>query len=160
MRVNGYVQIVGGVLLATGKLRRPACLLLMGSLIPTTYAGHRFWEEDDEAIRTQQRMHFLKNLGLFGGLILAAVDTEGAPSLGWRTKRRVHQIEDSVFAGREQTKAGLDVSMPGLMAASATKAAGARFVRRVMPETAARRRLNEVEFDPTETLARRSIRVT
>ena len=86
VRVNGGVQIVAGVLLATGRFRRLACLFLMGSLIPTTYAGHRFWEETDETARSQQRMHFLKNLGLLGGLILAAVDTEGAPSLGWRAK--------------------------------------------------------------------------
>ena len=41
----------------------------------TTYAGHRFWEETDDAARAQQRVHFLKNLGLLGGLILAAFDT-------------------------------------------------------------------------------------
>ncbi len=76
IRINGGVQLVAGVLLAMNKFRRLACLALMGSLIPTTYAGHRFWEETDDAIRAQQKMHFVKNLGLFGGLILAAVDTE------------------------------------------------------------------------------------
>jgi hypothetical protein len=32
-------------------------------------------------------MHFLKNLGLLGGLLLAAADTEGRPSIGWRAER-------------------------------------------------------------------------
>ena len=100
VRLNGCVQVAAGLLLATGRFRRLACLVLMGSLIPTTYAGHRFWEETDEAARTQQKMQFLKNLGLMGGLILAAVDTEGAPSLGWRTKRRLHQVEDAMIQGR------------------------------------------------------------
>jgi hypothetical protein len=67
VRVNGCVQIVAGVLLAIGKVRRLACLFLMGSLIPTTYAGHRFSEETDETARSQQRTHFLKNIGLLGG---------------------------------------------------------------------------------------------
>ena len=73
-------------LLATSLL---AALALIGSIVPTTYAGHRFWEETDEATRAEQRMHFFKNLGLLGGLLLAAMDTEGKPSLGWRAKRRI-----------------------------------------------------------------------
>jgi uncharacterized membrane protein YphA (DoxX/SURF4 family) len=93
VRINGGVQVVAGVLLATGRFRRVASLVLIGSLVPTTYAGHRFWEETDEAARAQQKMHFVKNLGLLGGLILAAFDTEGEPSLGWRTKRRVRAFD-------------------------------------------------------------------
>jgi hypothetical protein len=31
-----------------------------------------------------QRISFLKNLGLLGGLLLAAVDTEGRPGLAYR----------------------------------------------------------------------------
>ena len=100
VRVNGAVQIAGGVLLAVGRFRRPAAVALIGSIIPTTYAGHRFWEESDPTTRTQQKMHFLKNVGLLGGLILAAFDTEGEPSLAWRAKRHAHQIESTVAAGR------------------------------------------------------------
>ena len=100
VRVNGAVQIAGGVLLAVGKFRRPAAVALIGSIIPTTYAGHRFWEESDPTTRAQQKMHFLKNVGLLGGLILAAFDTEGEPSLAWRAKRQARQLESTVTAGR------------------------------------------------------------
>ena len=100
VRLNGAVQIGAGVLLATGRFRRLASLALIGSIIPTTYAGHRFWEETDPVTRAQQKIHFLKNLGLLGGLILAAFDTEGAPSLGWRAKRRAGQLEEAVALGR------------------------------------------------------------
>ena len=47
VRINGAVQVGAGVLLAVGKFRRLAALALIGSIIPTTYAGHRFWEESD-----------------------------------------------------------------------------------------------------------------
>ena len=87
VKINAAVQVVGGLLLAIGRLRRLAAVALAASLVPTTVAGHRFWEEEDEAGRAQQQIHFLKNAGLLGGLILAAVDTEGAPSLGWRARR-------------------------------------------------------------------------
>jgi uncharacterized membrane protein YphA (DoxX/SURF4 family) len=72
VKVNGVVQIAAGSLLALGKAKRLSSLVLIGSIIPTTYAGHRFWEETDESAKAQQRVHFLKNLGLLGGLILSA----------------------------------------------------------------------------------------
>ena len=39
VRVNGAVMVVGGVLLATGRLPRLASVALAASLIPTTFAG-------------------------------------------------------------------------------------------------------------------------
>ena len=99
IQVNGAVQVGAGVLLAVGRFRRLAALALIGSIVPTTFAGHRFWEEDDEATRAQQQVHFLKNLGLLGGLILAAFDTEGEPSLGWRARRRAARIGAAVALG-------------------------------------------------------------
>ena len=87
VKVNGAVQLAAGGLLAIGRLPRLAAAALAASLIPTTLAGHRFWEEDDPGTRAQQQIHFLTNVGLVGGLLLATFDTEGAPSLGWRAKR-------------------------------------------------------------------------
>ena len=87
VKVNAGVQIGGGLLLTLNRAPRLAATALAASLIPTTFAGHRFWEKDDPAERSQQRTQFLKNLGLLGGLVLAMVDTEGAPSMGWRAKR-------------------------------------------------------------------------
>jgi putative oxidoreductase len=104
VRINGAVQIGGGALLALGKYRRLAALVLIGSIVPTTYAGHRFWEESDPATRAQQKMHVLKNLGLLGGLILAAFDTEGEPSLGWRAKRQAREFETAVGVGRAKAR--------------------------------------------------------
>ncbi len=96
VRLNGAVQVGGGVFLAIGKLPRLAALALMATIVPTTYAGHRFWEESDDIKRAEQRTQLLKNLGLLGGLIFAAVDTDGAPSVSWRTRRRVRQVASSV----------------------------------------------------------------
>lgn len=93
VRINGAVMVGAGTLMALGKFRRLAALALIGSIVPTTYAGHRFWEEEDEATKAQQRIHFLKNLGLLGGLILEAFDTEGSPSLMWRATHRTGKRE-------------------------------------------------------------------
>ena len=87
VKVNAGVQVVAGVLLAIGRFPRLAAAALAGSLVPTTLAGHSFWEEDDPGARAQQQTQFLKNAGLLGGLVLAIFDTEGEPSVAWRTKK-------------------------------------------------------------------------
>jgi uncharacterized membrane protein YphA (DoxX/SURF4 family) len=74
VRMNGAVQLAAGVMLSLGILRRTAAALLIGSLVPTTVAGHRFWEELDERARSQQVIHFFKNLGMLGGLVLVATE--------------------------------------------------------------------------------------
>jgi uncharacterized membrane protein YphA (DoxX/SURF4 family) len=72
VRLNGVAQVVAGGMLSLGIWRRVAAAILIGSLIPTTLAGHRFWEELDEDARNQQMNQLLKNLGLLGGLVLVA----------------------------------------------------------------------------------------
>jgi putative oxidoreductase len=86
VRVNGAVQMAAGTLLALGRFPRLSALALAATLVPTTAAGHRFWEAEEDADRTQQRIHFLKNLSMFGGLLIVAADTSGQPSLAWRTR--------------------------------------------------------------------------
>lgn len=96
IRANSATQLVGGLMLATGKFTRPVALVLAGTLVPVTVAGHPFWNNDDPAARNNNQVHFLKNLGLFGGLLLAAADTEGKPGLRWRTGHRINHSRRSV----------------------------------------------------------------
>ncbi|HEV2887861.1 MAG TPA: DoxX family protein [Jatrophihabitans sp.] len=87
VRADAAAKVVAGTMLALGKLPRISALVLAVSLVPTTIAGHPFWEEQDRVRRNQQRVQLMKNAGLLGGLLLAAVDTEGRPSLGWWARR-------------------------------------------------------------------------
>jgi len=87
VRINGAAQLVAGIALAAGKAPRISATVLGATLIPTTAAGHRFWEREDPAERAQQRVHFFKNVSMLGGLIIAAGDTEGQPGVVWRTRR-------------------------------------------------------------------------
>lgn len=87
VKIDAGVKVVAGALFALGRLPRLSALALSASIVPTTLAGHRFWEHDDPKERFGQLSHFLKNAGLLGGLMLAAVDTEGKPSVGWRARR-------------------------------------------------------------------------
>ena len=87
VRLNAAAQILGAVGLITGKFPRLSAALLAGTLVPTTLAGHRFWDEPDPATKKQQQVQFAKNLSLLGGLIIAAGDTDGKPGLAWRAGR-------------------------------------------------------------------------
>lgn len=89
VRINAGVHIVAGLALATGRAPRLSSLALAATVVPTTVAGHRFWEEKDKAARTHQMTHFFKNVSMLGGLVLAAVDTEGRPGVAWRTQHAV-----------------------------------------------------------------------
>lgn len=92
IRINGAVQLGAGSMLALGFWPRLASVALIGSVIPTTAAGHRFWEEEEPGDRASQRIHFLKNLAMLGGLMLAALDTEGEPSVAWRARHKARDV--------------------------------------------------------------------
>jgi uncharacterized membrane protein YphA (DoxX/SURF4 family) len=87
VRVNAVAQIGAGLTLATGRAPRISAAVLAATLVPTTAAGHRFWEEQDPAQRSNQRIHFFKNVSMLGGLIIAGLDTEGKPGVAWRARR-------------------------------------------------------------------------
>lgn len=95
-RVSAAVQIGGGLLLATGKLPRVASAALALSVVPGSLGGHAFWNESDPQRKADERRAFVTDVSLIGGLIIAALDTEGRPSLGWRGRRAARKMSDAV----------------------------------------------------------------
>ncbi len=87
VRINAAAQVGAGVLLALGRAPRLSALVLAATVVPATVTEQDFWNEPDPARRDAKRVAFLKDLGLLGGLMIAAADTEGKPSLGWRGRR-------------------------------------------------------------------------
>lgn len=108
VRIHAALEVVGGIALATGTGRRLGASLLAASLVPTTIGKYPFWRAPDAATRTAQLEHFAKNISLLGGVLLAARDTEGMPSLRYRARRRGEQLAtDTRHAGHRvsaQTK--------------------------------------------------------
>jgi uncharacterized membrane protein YphA (DoxX/SURF4 family) len=80
VKLNAGVMIAGGAAMALGLRPRLAALAVLASLIPTTYAGHRYWEVDEEAPRRQQRIHFMKNVAMAGGLLFVAATKRRQPA--------------------------------------------------------------------------------
>jgi uncharacterized membrane protein YphA (DoxX/SURF4 family) len=94
VRAAGAATAVAGVLLSLGKLPRLSALAIVVAA-PAVQNSQPFWQEKDPELRRSQRTAFIKNLGLLGGALLAAVDTEGRPSLAWRSRRAGHLAADS-----------------------------------------------------------------
>lgn len=74
VRGNAAVMVAGGTLLALGRAPRLSAVILAGSLIPTTLAGHSYWKIEDPDVRKVQRIQFHKNMAMIGGLLFAALD--------------------------------------------------------------------------------------
>jgi uncharacterized membrane protein YphA (DoxX/SURF4 family) len=91
-------------MLATGRMPRLAAATLAVSTIPTTLAGHQFWKVSDPTQAKTQRVQFLKNLNMLGGLMIAAVDTGGRPSVAWRTKRAAKKARKKSGQAAESAK--------------------------------------------------------
>jgi putative oxidoreductase len=104
VRVNGAIQLVAGSLLAIGRWPRLSALAIAATLVPTTLAGHRFWEVEDQQEHAQQRIQFLKNVSMLGGLLITAADTAGSPSLAWRGRNAARSARRDVALAARTAK--------------------------------------------------------
>jgi len=91
VRAKAAADVAAGLALATGHFTRPAAALLAAGLAPTAALDRR-----------DMPTSLLKNLGLLGGLLLAAADTEGRPSIRYRT---THAVDRSQRAVKRAAKA-------------------------------------------------------
>ncbi|WP_280446518.1 DoxX family protein [Nocardia brasiliensis] len=114
VQVNAAAQVAGGVLLALGKAPRLAALVLAATVVPATVTEQDFWNEPDPAQKATKRNAFLKDLGLLGGLMIAAADTEGKPSLGWRGRRAARGAAATVSAALPFTGSSDGAATEGL----------------------------------------------
>jgi uncharacterized membrane protein YphA (DoxX/SURF4 family) len=86
MRAGAAVKVAAGLMLAVGWVPRLAATVLAVELIPSTIAEHPFWAGGYPDDRKARQQHFLKNVGLLGGLLLAM--TAGKPAAAKRAKKR------------------------------------------------------------------------
>lgn len=100
VKANAAVQVAAGGLFALGVLPRAMAVVLGASLVPSTLANHRFWDADDLAERNEQQQQFLKHAAVLGGLVFAALDTGGRPSIVWRGRRLAGEVGESLAATR------------------------------------------------------------
>jgi putative oxidoreductase len=104
VRANGVAMVGAGTALALGWFPRVSASVLAVTLVPTTLAAHQYWREDDPQARSAQKNNFYKNLGLLGGLLLAAVDTEGRPGLAYRAHLASESVQRSARTAKREAR--------------------------------------------------------
>lgn len=84
VRCTGAMQVLGGLSLATGIGRRLGAGVLAATMLPHVAAANPLGVKGAERAALQSQLG--KNVALFGGVLLAAQDTEGRPNLAWRLR--------------------------------------------------------------------------
>jgi uncharacterized membrane protein YphA (DoxX/SURF4 family) len=76
-RALAATQIGGGALLVLNRMPRLSAMALALTVLPEAATGHDFWTEKDTDAKRAQRSLFARDLGLLGGLLVAAFETGG-----------------------------------------------------------------------------------
>lgn len=92
VRINGGVQILAGATLLLGIKPRLSALALAGSLVPTTLAGHSFWEMEGGDAKAHQTQ-FSKNLAALGGLLLIAGEGDSTKAIEKAAAKAAKKVE-------------------------------------------------------------------
>jgi uncharacterized membrane protein YphA (DoxX/SURF4 family) len=154
VRVHGATQLVGGLALASGKGRRLGALMLAYSLIPGTIAKHPFWTRTDPAERAHDQHQVLKNVSLLGGVLLAAGDTEGKPSIAWRAQKGGKSLAKSTSkATGKLAKKAESLTEGGSDLAESALAGGAALVGTVVASTRKARKQAIKQFAHAQEVA-------
>ena len=86
--IAAAIELLGGLAILAGFQARVVGWLLFLYLIPTTLFFHNFWAVP-AAEQQNTMIHFLKNLGIMGGLLLLAANGAGAYSMDASRKQCV-----------------------------------------------------------------------
>jgi putative oxidoreductase len=78
-RVQGATMLAAGTTLALGFMPKTSARVLALTLIPNTIVGHPFWKFEKPDERRANLVHFVKNAGLFGGLLYISADKRTQP---------------------------------------------------------------------------------
>lgn len=99
LRISGGVAAVAGAAFALNRAPRVSALALVATSALTLGGRRKIWELEGKE-RFEELAAVATDLGLIGGVLLAAVDTDGNPSLKWRAGQAVEQVQ--TYAERKQ----------------------------------------------------------
>lgn len=97
VQASGAVAAGAGVLYALNRCPRGAALALLATTSVGWAGRKRVWELRGEEL-TQEIQSILTDAGLLGGVLLAVVDTDGRPSLAYRTEKFIERSQKKAAA--------------------------------------------------------------
>lgn len=101
VRAAGAVAAGAGLLYATNRAPRLSAALLLATTSVGFANRRKIWE-----LRGEERMDeiqaILSDAGLLGGVLLAVVDTDGSPSVGYRVNKLVERGQRATAAKQRE----------------------------------------------------------
>lgn len=101
-RLSGAASLLAGLGLASGRAPRTSAAVLAVVNTPLTLVNYPVWTARDPAERKDSVSGLLRGAAVGAGLMLAAVDRQGRPSLAWRVR-----------SARQQRKAARTAAQTG-----------------------------------------------
>lgn len=101
IRASGAVAAGAGIMYATGKAPRLAAAVLLVTTSVGWAGRKRIWELSGEE-RVQELQALLTDAGLLGGVMLAVVDHDGRPSLGYQVNKFVERSKKNAEAKQRE----------------------------------------------------------
>jgi putative oxidoreductase len=92
--VAGLIEALVGLAILVGFRTRYAALTLALFTLVAALIGHRFWEISDAGQRSNQLIHFWKNMAMIGGFIALYVAGGGAFSIDAGRRPAVRRVRD------------------------------------------------------------------
>lgn len=120
VRIVGGARIAGGVMLATGLGRRCGASILATSMVPRTVASSPL------GTRGAPAPDFFASISLLGAAALAALDTEGKPSLAWRRKAKNNESKSATADKERAARASRTAKAKAKRAGKKAARAGAK----------------------------------
>lgn len=120
VQISGAAQVVGGLAFATGLFRRAGATILATTMVPHVVATV-LSKPDDADEKSAKRGLLVRNLALLGATLLAAQDTQGNPSLGWRAEHAGRRLAKK--ADKQQKSISRDADKLGRKAKKQLKKA-------------------------------------
>lgn len=68
--ITGILLLIGGVSIITNRYTEWGLFSLIVFLVPVTFIMHAYWRVADPSTKAIEQIHFWKNLGLLGGVLI------------------------------------------------------------------------------------------
>lgn len=107
-QVAGCTTIVAATGLALGRAPRTCAAVLALTALPVAIVQNPVWTAKDKEERSRYRRGLERYGAVFGGLVFASVDRQGAPSAIWRAQNWRDQSVALVEARNEGWQAAKD----------------------------------------------------
>lgn len=98
-------QVTAALAYGLGKFPRTAAMVLVSTTGLNAYLDFQASEHGTKEQKAARRSSALKNVSLVGATMLAAVDTDGKPSLAWRAEHFLNSAQKSANSiGKDASK--------------------------------------------------------